>query len=152
MSCKTKILKFPVREISADGIHSFQLPLVTEELIEEKAPAPAVQEMEVIEPVNEHQVQPEQDEYGPATATNPWTAVHSKLVDAYFEESITKCAACSGGIGHFHIRCQDCGSQTYYCSQKCCKKFHRWDLNPFHKPMQWMVSKYYLKLRIKFEL
>ena len=135
----TKIPKFSVREFSADRMHSFQVPLVTEVLTEESAPT--VQEMEVIVPVNEHQVQPEQDEYcDPSVATNPWTAVRSKLLDVYFDESITKCAACKGEMGHFHIRCQDCGSQTYYCSQDCCKLYHRWDLNPFHKPMQWMVS------------
>ena len=154
MSRKTKIPKFSVREFSADGMHSYQLPLVTEVLTPESAPA--VQEMEMIVPVNEHQVQPEQDhqdECNPSDiATNPWTAVRSELLDVYFDESITKCAACNGGIGHFHIRCQDCGSQTYFCSQECCKLCHRWDLNPFHKPMQWMVSTYFYKSQNKIEL
>ena len=76
-----------------------------------------------------------------------WAAIQQQFVDAYFElGAVRKCTFCDTIIADNseHIKCGDCGTQTYFCSQKCFRKVHNAHCNPFHKAQEWLVSNFQL--------
>ena len=146
MASKYKRFKFNVREIDNDSVQTQRLPLSSSTAKKHES----ITHMEIVPEIILPTVEgiqtpsspppPESSKgYSSTHASSSWTAVRQQLVDVHFEIQFSEYAACTKQIGAHHIRCKDCGQQTYYCSENCCSKMHTWDRNPFHKPMQWKV-------------
>ena len=66
---------------------------------------------------------------------------------AYFEQQFDqkKCIVCDLYVAKSsnHIKCADCGSNVYTLAAENVSKQFNGICNPFHKPMEWMVSLFY---------
>ena len=117
----------------------------------------AASNLPTVHELQEHEVQQEQP--APSSTEEPsfqhvhepsnadWAAIQQQFVDAYFElVAVRKCTFCDTIIADNseHIKCGDCGTQTYFCSQKCFRKVHNAHCNPFHKAQEWLVSNFQL--------
>lgn len=76
-----------------------------------------------------------------------WENSREELLDAYFESMMptpwSKCAECAQDIAQEeHVRCQDCGGHTFFCSIRCVQVTHNGNQLFLHKPKLWKVRNF----------
>ncbi|XP_072051845.1 uncharacterized protein [Amphiura filiformis] len=137
---RRKQLKYTVRETSGGSGRSFQVPLLKVQSLNDQT---SHEEERAIPPVPELPQEQEEklveENAESAQYKNSWSEIQHDFVHVFLEDVChdeQECVSCHGPISEEHIKCNDCGAASYYCSQQCCIALHRWDLNPFHKPLQ----------------
>ena len=147
MPRQPKVPRLAVRSIQPNGlVETRQVPISrNEKPCDEPVPAtlaPVLEELIIEEPPPEQQVQNPDDT---SSVSDEWSSIRKDLLSVHFSQPVNmSCVVCcqhvEGDGPDGYIKCDDCGPSTIYCSKECCEKLHKWNLNAFHKPMQWVVS------------
>ena len=74
-----------------------------------------------------------------------WKNARQQLLQAYFDGCLPRenetCMACKSAVNlsSEHMRCIDCATHAYFCSDMCATEVHKEGLLPFHKLDTWSV-------------